>query len=59
MDFTLREVFSKLFYCCCNIKVIQNKEMIFKTTKREIDNRFDILNDAKFPQEVKNIKMVL
>lgn len=59
MDFTLKEAFTKMFCCCCKIKSIRSKDMIFLSSKSEIGKRLDLKTISRFAQEVKLIKKVL
>lgn len=59
MDFSIKEALSKLFCCCCKIKIIEQKDQIFNESGKEIEKVLDTTSVTRFAQEANQINELL
>lgn len=59
MNFSIKEALSKVFCCCCKIKVIENKDKIFAESGKEIEKQLDTKTVASFAQKSKIMNHLL
>jgi hypothetical protein len=59
ISFVIKEALSKVFCCCCKIKVIENKDKIFAESGKEIEKQLDTKTVASFAQKSKIMNHLL
>lgn len=59
MNFSIKEALSKLFCCCCKVKIIEQKDQIFLESGKEIEKVLDTTSVTRFAQESNQMNELL
>lgn len=59
MNFSIKEALSKLFCCCCKVKIIEQKDQIFLESGKEIEKVLDTTSVTRFAQKSNQMNELL